>query len=139
MDRRLTRVWVTGFFASVGLSIALAGCTDSDTEDISPTRAPGPCAEASADNMKPAEISSYESDGTTLRVFAWGRPGEELAAVCAIESETEVRVRASRRIPAGPVEDMRVALEAEIVLTEPVGDRAVVDGDYRDVPHSDGE
>lgn len=103
-------------------------------DDTSPTRAPGPCAEASAGNTKPAEISSYVSDGTTLRVLAWGRPGEELTNVCAIESATEIRVTASRLIPTGQVEDVRVELETEIVLEEPVGDRMVVDGDDREVP-----
>jgi hypothetical protein len=117
----------------------MAGCSASPTSEEVQTSVVYSCTGANAENAMTADVASYESKGTALTVFVWGRPGEELTDVCVGESDTEVRVTAKRLVPEGQIEDMRIALSIEIELRLPVGERAVVDGQGRPLPLGDAE
>ena len=113
---------------AAAVALLLGGCVVQSAP--APSQSPSVTAhpQVAAGLVESAAVHAYSVTCDSLTVFVWGRPGEE-AIAHAEESTDYVVITAQRWIPDAVIEDMRVALEAQISLAAPLGSRRVVDSE----------
>ena len=74
-------------------------------------------------------------DGRTFAVEYWGNECDSLKSAAARESEVDVVLELQVRVDDGPCSDVAYAYRTTITLTDPLGDRVIIDGHSgREVP-----